>query len=664
MCGIAGIFEPGASHSEESMRRLAGAISAALRHRGPDDEGIWADAAAGIALASRRLAIIDLSPAGHQPMVSVSGRYVIAYNGETYNHPELRQELENQVSGGFRGHSDTEVLLAAFEAWGVRPAVERLNGMFAFALWDQKERVLHLARDRMGEKPLYYGWIGGALVFASEMKALRCHPDFRGEIDAGALALYLRHNCVPAPHTIFRGMRKLPPATVVSISSSSPQVAEPVPYWSLRQAAEAGLAKPFTGSEPEAAEELDRLLREAVRTRMMADVPLGAFLSGGIDSSTVVALMQAQSDRPVKTFSIGLLEPGYNEAEEAKAVAQHLRTEHTELYVTPPEARAVIPLLPAIYGEPFADQSQIPTFLVSQLARRQVTVALSGDGGDELFGGYNRYTWSGRIWRNIGGFPEKLRKAAAAAITSLSPRGWEAVFRTLRPVLPQSLRPRLPGDKLHKMAGVMGAEDLRALYIGLASHWDPATVTSAAEPSTLLTSTADWPALSDFAQQMMFLDTLTYLPDDILTKLDRASMAVSLEARLPLLDPRVVEFAWRLPASMKIRGQEGKWLLRRVLDRYIPSELTSRPKMGFGVPLDAWLRGPLREWAEALLDPHRLASDAFLHPRPIRRKWAEHLSGRRNWQFHLWDVLMFQAWLEETRRPAAEAPTAAVLGVS
>jgi asparagine synthase (glutamine-hydrolysing) len=660
MCGIAGIFEPGAAQSEESLRRLAGAMSATLRHRGPDDEGVWADAASGVALASCRLAILDLSPAGHQPMVSASGRYVIAYNGETYNHPQLRQELENQVPGGFRGHSDTEVLLAAFEAWGVRPALERLNGMFAFALWDKKERVLHLARDRMGEKPLYYGWVGRALVFASELKALRAHPGFPGEIDRGALALYLRHNCVPAPYTIYRDVRKLPPATAVSISSSSPQVAEPVPYWSLRRAAEAGLAKPFAGDEKQAAEELDVLLRDAVRMRMIADVPLGAFLSGGIDSSTVVALMQAQSDRPVKTFSIGLPEAGYNEAEEAKAVAQHLRTDHTELYVTPEEARAVIPRLPAIYDEPFADQSQIPTFLVSQLARRQVTVALSGDGGDELFGGYNRYTWSGRIWRNIGGFPEKLRKAAAAAITSVSPRGWEAVFRTLRPVLPQSFRPRLPGDKLHKMAGVMGAEDLRALYIGLASHWDPATVMDVAEPTTLLTSTADWPTLPDFAQQMMFLDTLTYLPDDILAKVDRASMAVSLEARVPLLDHRVVEFAWRLPVSLKIRDKEGKWLLRRVLERYVPKELISRPKMGFGVPLDAWLRGPLRDWAEALLDPRRLAADGFFRPQPIRRKWAEHLSGRRNWQFHLWDVLMFQAWLDENRRPASDPQRAAV----
>ncbi|MGH9671126.1 MAG: asparagine synthase (glutamine-hydrolyzing), partial [Terriglobales bacterium] len=416
MCGIAGVFDPGAAHSEESLRQLVAGMTATLRHRGPDDEGVWTDAAAGIALGSRRLAIIDLSPAGHQPMISASGRYVMAYNGEIYNFPELRREFERGVPGGFRGHSDTEVMLAAFEAWGVRPALERFNGMFAFALWDQKERVLHLVRDRLGEKPLYYGWIGRALVFASELKGLRAHPAFRAEIDPGALALYLRHDCIPAPYTIYRDVRKLPPATAASISSSAPQVAEPVAYWSLRQAAEAGLAKPFAGDEKQAADELDALLREAVRMRMIADVPLGAFLSGGIDSSTVVALMQAQSGRPVKTFSIGLPEAGYNEAVEAKAVAEHLRTDHTELYVTPEEARALIPRLLRIYDEPFADPSQIPTFLVSQLARRQVTVALSGDGGDELFGGYNRYTWSGRIWRNIGWLPEKVRKAAAAAI--------------------------------------------------------------------------------------------------------------------------------------------------------------------------------------------------------------------------------------------------------
>lgn len=658
MCGIAGYLAVSPLKKADELRTTVLRMADALRLRGPDDGGTWVDAEAGIALGHRRLSIIDLSPEGHQPMRSSCGRYVLVFNGEIYNYRDIRHELE-QASPGYaatwRGCSDTEVALAAISRWGLDAAVKRFVGMFALALWDRAARTLYLVRDRLGEKPLYYGRMGGSLLFGSELKALRAHPDFKAEINRDALSLYLRHNCVPAPYSIYRGIHKLPPGTLLAISGRDLPIPTPIPYWSAGEIAEQGVAEPFAGSDDEARVTLDGLLRDAVRRQMVADVPLGAFLSGGIDSSTVVALMQAQSTRPVRTFTIGFNEADYNEAVHAKAVAAHLGTEHTELYVTPDEALAVISKLPVLYDEPFADSSQIPTFLVSALARRFVTVSLSGDGGDELFAGYNRYFWGRTIWKRLGGMPKSLRATAAAALTAIAPQTWDRALRAAGFLWPSALGQRTPGDKIHKLAEVLAAASPEAMYRGLASHWkDPASVVlGASEPPTALTNPRQWPHLPDFTQRMMYLDTVTYLPDDILVKVDRASMGVSLEARVPLLDHRLVEFAWRLPLAMKVRDGQGKWLLRQVLYRYVPKELVERPKTGFGMPIDVWLRGPLRDWAEALLDENRLAGEQFFDPLPIRRKWDEHLSGVRNWQHHLWDVLMFQAWLEQQRRQAA-----------
>ena len=647
MCGIAGIWQSGARRDE--WEGSLWAMSRTLIHRGPDDDGIWLDPAARIGLASRRLAIIDLSPHGHQPMESESGRFIAVHNGELYNFQELRQELE-QMGHRFRGHSDTEVLLASVDQWGVEAAVTRFNGMFAFALWDRERRRLYLARDRMGEKPLYYGWAGRAFVFASELKALKVHPDFLADVDRNAVALFLRHAFVPAPYSIYRGISKLVPGTILTVDTHTAHAGDniaAVPYWSARQVAERGADEPFSGRDEDAAERLDALLRDAVRLRMIADVPLGAFLSGGVDSSTVVALMQAQSSRPVRTFTIGFRGADYDEATYAKAVAQHLGTEHTELYVSPDQAMALIPRLPTLYDEPFADSSQIPTFLVAELARRHVTVSLSGDGGDELFGGYNRYFLGRRLWRTIGWTPRSMRASLAVGLTLLSPSTWSTFLPRVGAGVPGV---RHPGDKMHKLAEILDVADPDTMYMNLVSHWRQPTaiVEGAMEPPTLLTDRSQWARLQDFTARMMYLDLVTYLPDDILVKLDRASMGVSLEARVPVLDHRIVEFAWRLPLSMKIRGGQGKYILRKVLDRYVPRRLIDRPKMGFGVPIDSWLRGPLREWAESLLDEGRLGKEGFLKPQPIREKWREHLSGRRNWQYLLWDVLMFQAWLEQS----------------
>ncbi|MCO6439699.1 MAG: asparagine synthase (glutamine-hydrolyzing) [Nitrococcus mobilis] len=652
MCGFAGYWHKDGKTEAAFAERMV----MQLEHRGPDDVGTCLDKSVGLALAHRRLSIIDISPAGHQPMTSPCGRFTLAYNGEIYNHLNLRAELERE-NGHFnwRGHSDTETLLAALRYWGITGTLGRANGMFAFAVWDRSERQLYLVRDRMGEKPLYYGRSGAAFLFASELKALTVHPQWQGTVDRNALTLYLRHNYIPAPWSIYQGIRKLPPAHFVVIGNGGADIGEPQCYWNLAAVAEAGVAASVdAGDSHMLADELDELLRDAVGRRMAADVPLGAFLSGGYDSTTVVAQMQAQSARPVKTFTIGFYETGYNEAKHAKAVAEHLGTEHTELYVTPAEAMVVIPELPTIWDEPFSDSSQIPTYLVSQLARQQVTVSLSGDGGDELFCGYNRYVLGHRVWRRLSHLPAGLRKTLSF-ILARTPAGQ---LERVMGLLPRRLQVSRLGDRLPKLAEVLGHQNGEAFYQSLVSHWkSPAEIViGSREPETLLGNTARHPNLPGLRERMMYLDAMTYLPDDILTKVDRASMAVSLEARVPLLDHRVVEFAWRVPTALKYRGGQGKWLLREVLYRYVPRELMDRPKMGFGVPIEHWLRGPLREWAEDLLGEKRLREEGFFNPAPIRRMWAEHVSGRRRWHYYLWDVLMFQAWLEYTRSGASVSP--------
>lgn len=644
MCGIAGFwaFDRVGGDPEATLRRMA----ASLRHRGPDDEGTWWDADAGIGFAHRRLAIIDLSPGGRQPMVSASGRYVIIYNGEVYNFPDLRRELESK-GVAFRGGSDTEVMLAEIECRGLDAAVQRFAGMFAFALFDRQTRTLSLVRDRLGEKPLYYGWADRTLLFGSELKALRTHPQWRGDIDRDSIASFLRFNCIPAPHSIYRDVHKVSPGSILTFSAAAPK-SEPreAIYWSARQVVEKGTGSPRVGTEAELADQLDAVLRPIVRREMLADVPLGAFLSGGIDSSLVVALMQAQSDRPVRTFTIGFHEPAYNEAEHAKAVARHLGTDHTELYVTPAQALAVVPLLPALYDEPFADSSQIPTFLVSQLARQHVTVSLSGDGGDELFGGYDRYFVGDQLRRWLRPVPRIARRGLAHALRSWSPQQWDRGLGRAR--VASALGQKVTGDRLHKLASVLAADSDRAMYRDLMSHWrDAEHVTiGAAERTTVLNDPTQWPAVNALLPWMMAVDLVSYLPDDILVKVDRASMGVSLESRAPFLDHAVAEFAWALPLNAKVRGGQGKRILRTLLDRYVPRALVERPKMGFGVPLDRWLCGPLREWAAALLEPARLRREGYFRHAAVTLKWDEHQSGTRNWQYLLWDVLMFQAWLE------------------
>ncbi|MCU7933667.1 MAG: asparagine synthase (glutamine-hydrolyzing) [Candidatus Thiodiazotropha sp. (ex Dulcina madagascariensis)] len=644
MCGIAGIFND--TQSVETLSANARRMADTLAHRGPDDAGVWTEPDQGLALAHRRLSILDLSSEGHQPMASACNRYRIVFNGEIYNHAELRQELERAGAEDWRGHSDTEVMLAAIAAWGVRGALDRFTGMFAFALWDRETRSLTLARDRLGEKPLYYGYSGRLFLFASELKALRAHPGFKAEIDRHALALMQRLAYIPAPHSIYQGIRKLVPGTLLTLQPGRRSEIRPEVYWSARKVAEQGQHAPFGGTEEEALDELERLLGDAIGRQMIADVPLGAFLSGGVDSSATLAMMQAQSSRPVKSFTIGFWERSFNEAENAKAVAAHLGTDHTELYITPQQALRVVPLLPKLYDEPYGDSSQIPAYLVSQLARQQVTVSLSGDGGDELFGGYNRYLWGKHLWRMLGWAPVSLRGILANLLTTPAPAAWDRIFDALRPIIPASLRYQNPGDKLHKLAQIVTARDPKEIYWRLVSQWkDPENlVLNSSEPVTAFTDPMQQPDLAEFEHRMMQMDTVTYLPDDILVKVDRAAMGVSLETRLPLLDHKLVEFAWSLPLAMKIHGNQRKRLLRKLLYRHVPAALIERPKMGFGIPLADWLRGPLREWSETLLDEQRLREEGYFNPAMVQAYWNEHLSGQRNWSYYLWNVLAFQSW--------------------
>ncbi len=644
MCGIAGFVDVARRSSNEELRSSAIAMTDAICYRGPDDSGTWVDASAGVALGHRRLAVIDLSQSGRQPMTSVSGRYVIVYNGELYNYRELRSELV-----GVTSQSDTAVMLAAFEQWGLDRALDYFNGMFAFALWDTAERKLHLARDRFGEKPLYYGLIGGRFFFASELKAMRALPWFEAEIDRTALTLFTRHNYVPSPYSIYRGIRKLPPGCAQTFSVNSCELSAPTKYWDARQVAARAMAAPFRGTDDDAFAELDRLLRNSVLLRTVSDVPLGAFLSGGIDSSIVVAVMQAQLSRPVRTFSIGFHQAGYDEATQAKAVALHLGTDHTELYLTPKDALAVVARLAKIYDEPFADSSQIPTHLVSRVAREHVAVSLSGDGGDEIFGGYTRYAWAERVWQRLSAVP--LKSHVGKAFGKLSSGPAQRRLQTFARMLPIGIRRWLGADSLAKLSAILKAPDLDSAYVHFVAHWaDPGPVLSGQGPASTNFSDTERSIAAEPLRQMMFRDTVSYLPDDILTKLDRASMAVSLESRVPFLDARVFEFAWSLPLSFHFRSGKSKWLLRQLLKKYIPAELVERPKKGFSVPVGAWLKGPLREWAESLLDERVLRDGGYLRPDAIRAKWLEHVSGRRDWSSHLWIVLIFQQWLHETHQ--------------
>lgn len=634
MCGIAGVFGAGVD---------AGAIArmtSALAHRGPDDDGLWIDTDGQIGLGHRRLAIVDVSAAGHQPMHSPSGRFVITFNGEIYNHSDLRDELRARgQEPEWRGHSDTETLLAAFDVWGIKTTLQRASGMFALALWDRSDRQLVLARDRLGEKPLYYGRTdgpNGPFLFASELKALHQHPAFAPEIDREALGLLIRYLAIPAPKSIYRGISKLLPGTFLTLSQGAP---EPLvePYWSGAEVARSGVEKRTRRDAGAAADELERVLERAVGRQMMSDVPLGAFLSGGVDSSTIVAIMQKLSAQPVKTFTIGFGENAFNEAPHAKAVARHLGTDHTELYVTPEQARDVIPALPVIYDEPFADSSQIPTYLVSALARREVTVALSGDGGDELFCGYPRYALTAAWWNRVRRIPMPMRLSGARALNGIPAGAWSALGERARKML-------------LKGASLLSSNSQDDAYDHMLSQWpDPGTCVIGTSGSVASTHQDALRGL-DGIDRMMARDMLDYLPNDLLAKVDRAAMAVSLETRVPLLDPEVVEFAWRLPLELKISTGSTKRLLREVLYRHVPRELIERPKMGFGVPLDSWLRGPLRDWAENLLDERRLREDGYFHAQPVCAAWDQQLRGRDQ-SLKLWPILMFQTWLDAQADP-------------
>jgi len=651
MCGIAGIFGKGRI-DEQSVARMIGPIA----HRGPDDHGIWIDADTGIGLGHRRLAIVDLSPAGHQPMSSADERFVLTFNGEIYNHAELRRELEQRGAapeGGWRGHSDTEVLLQGITTLGLAETLRRSAGMFAFALWDRKERTLTLVRDRFGEKPLYYGWAGTDFIFGSELKALTAHPRFDNAIDRRALQLFASRTYISAPRSIYRRIFKLPPGCVLTIDfDAAGRPLDDAPnegkasgglslerYWSYRDVVRAGLRDPIR-DETEALGELERTLASAIRGQSMADVPVGAFLSGGIDSSTICALYQKYSDVPIRTFSIGFEEAGYNEAADARRVAEHLGTVHHERYVTVREAREVIPLLPTMYDEPFADSSQIPTHLVSRFAREQVTVALTGDGGDELFAGYNRHFAAPRLWAQLQKLPRPLRAGTGLPLSRVPAQFWSGLAN----LLPGRYQPHL-GSKLQKAFRLAASADsFDQVYCSFLDEWgnEQSPVIGADDVSGFdLDVGEDAPD----AVRVMYCDAVSYLPDDILAKVDRASMAVALETRVPFLDHRVAELAARIPLDLKVHGGRGKFILRQLLDGLVPRELVERPKAGFGIPVGEWIKGPLRPWAESLLDPAAMRSEGFFDPKIVGRRWQEHLAGRRESTPALWAILMFQAWL-------------------
>ena len=639
MCGLCGFILDGSRIDQQHAQETLNVMADSLTHRGPDESGTWTDSDAGVYLGHRRLSIIDLSSRGRQPMISNCGKYVISYNGEVYNYIELRKQLSRE-GYRFSGESDTEVVLAACIIWGVQKAVERFIGMFAFSFWDRNERRLSLVRDRFGIKPLYWQYTSGRLAFASELKALRVLSDWTPEINQQALASYIRFGYVPTPASIYSSISKLSPGCILSWTpGQSPEIKQ---YWDPLALASADGQGHYSMTDDEAIDALDTLLGDAVQRRMISDVPLGAMLSGGIDSSVVTALMQKHSERPIKTFSIGFNESDYNEAVHAAQVARHLGTEHTELYVEPKHALDVIPNLSEIYDEPFADASQIPTYLICELLHDHVTVALSGDGGDELFAGYTRYQWAGKFASIARLLPAALRNYFTSSIIKYSPQQWNNVLNRL----PRKIRPSHAGDKLYKIASILPLNNEQEIYCRLVSQWpDPSNILNHAdEMSTVVVGNNQKNAIPDYISRMQYMDQVTYLPDDILVKVDRASMAVGLEVRVPLLDHRVAEFMWNQPSGRKIRNGRSKWLLRQVLNRYVPTSIIDRPKMGFGVPIDQWLRGPLRDWAQDLLSVERLRDDGIFNVNNVQKCLQEHMSGHRNHQYRLWVLLMYQAW--------------------
>jgi len=651
LCGFAGFFSSNLNKNQDRNSILA-QMGQSLFHRGPDQEGVFNYPQKGFSLVHRRLSILDTSESGRQPMLSDSGRYIIAFNGEIYNFQILKKEVQQFNSISWKSNSDTEVLLRCIELWGLSKTLQKVVGMFSFALLDIKEEEFFLVRDRVGEKPIYYGMQKDSFIFGSELKALKKHPDFQNTIDRNSITLQLRYSCIPAPFSIYKGIKKLLPGTFIKVSLTGESfqikdVSNPISYWRLSNVIEQGRKNSFVGSDADAISQLDNLLNTTIEQQMLSDVPLGAFLSGGIDSSSVVAIMQAQSIKPIKTFTIGSDDQSFNEANHAKLIAKYLKTEHTELYVSDQDALNTIPYLPELYDEPFSDFSQIPTFLVSQLAKKHVTVSLSGDAGDELFGGYNRYTGVSQWWPKINTIPYWFRSFLGSTILSIPPQRWESLDKFSSKVTAGSLELGGFGNKMQKIGSVLKVKDASKLYNHFISNWSfpEDVVLKGIEPN--IPNIADELDFENVITQMMAMDTLHYLPDDILVKLDRAAMGVSLETRVPFLDHRVIEFAWTLPLSMKIRSGQGKWILRQLLNKYVPSSLTERPKMGFSLPIDKWLRGPLKDWAEDLLDEKRLIREGYLNAVPIRKKWLEHISGKHNWQHQLWDILMFQSWLQE-----------------
>lgn len=640
MCGIAGFIDLDFRFKESGLKRML----ANLSHRGPDDEGLWKDESAGIAFGHRRLSILDLSPSGHQPMCSFCQRYVIAFNGEIYNWSELKKALEQSGDAPrWRGSSDTEIFLTAISVWGLSAALRRVRGMFAFALWDRAEKQLVLVRDRIGEKPLYYGTISGQFVFASELKAFSALSDKSLEMEPGALALMLRYGYVPDPYSIYKNIFKLPPGKMICVSNSG-RVGKVKTYWSFSDFLAEQQKNNLQLSDDEAVNELDKLMANVVQEQMVADVPLGAFLSGGLDSSTVVAIMQANSPRRVKTFTIGYQESAYDEADHARLIARYLGTEHTELKLTASQSLDIIPYLPDMYDEPFADASQISTAIISKLTRNHVGVCLSGDAGDELFGGYNRYLWADTIWNTLAKIPTPVRQPLGDMLNHMPVGMFNGLFSCISPVLPNKYHINNPGDKLHKIGQIMSARSRDHLYQNLVSQWRGSLpLRNVEEPSTYLSNPEEWPSLKHYSERMMAVDTQSYLPQDILVKVDRAAMAASLETRLPFLDLKLMEFAWRLPLHQKIRHGKGKWIMRQLLSRYLPETLWDRPKQGFALPIEHWLRGPLRDWAEDLLAPDKLAKDDHLDPKAIRHIWDQHLKGH-NLQYALWNILSYRAW--------------------